>query len=129
MAFVDLTRSKTNLTNGKDQIVIRKALSFIDGGRSLDVTGVTEEGLYAGHIIVKDDTTEEYKPLKVEGDNFSTPLEDEKIVGVLGSSIFTKTAFASILTAGVLGEKAMPYKLTADVKKLLKEALPALQLH
>ncbi|MCA4782342.1 hypothetical protein OBJ95_05975 [Empedobacter falsenii] len=129
MAFVDLTKQRSNPTNGKDQVVIRKRLSFIDSGRSLDVTGVTEEALYAGHIIVQDSVTKEYKPLKVSGTDFAEPLEGEEIVGVLSSSIYTDTAFASILTAGVVGEGAMPYKLTPAVKTAFKTALPALQLH
>jgi len=129
MAFVDLTKSTSNPTNGKDQVVIEKRLSFINGGRSLDVTGVTEEALYAGHIIVKDATTEEYKPLKIEGENFSPPIAGETIVGVLGDSILVNKAFATILTAGVLNEKALPFKLTTEVKAAFKEALPALQLH
>lgn len=129
MAFVDLTKERSNPTNGKDQVVIRKRLSFIDSGRSLDVTGVTEEALYAGHIIVQDTTTKEFKPLEVAGTDFSEPLVGQEIVGVLSSSIYTDTAFASILTAGVIGEGAMPYKLTTTVKTALKKALPALQLH
>lgn len=130
MAFVDLTTKKnSNPINGKDEIVIRKRLAFYDGGRSLDVTGVTEEALYAGHIIVQDATTKELKPLAVDGDNFAAPSEGQTIVGVLGSSIFTKKAFATILVAGVIGEGAMPYKMTPEVKTALKSAVPTLVLH
>lgn len=129
MAFVNLTKTHSNPTNGKDQIVIRKRLSFIDGGKSLDVTGVTEEALYAGHVIVKVTETGEYKPLGVSGENFAALGAGEEFVGVLGSSIMTDTAFATILTAGVVGELAMPYKLPTAVKTAFKAAIPALQLH
>jgi len=129
MAFVNLTKTQSNPTNGKDQIVIRKRLAFLDGGKSLDVTGVTEEALYAGHVIVKVTETGEFKPLGVSGDNFAAPAQGEEIVGVLASSIYTDTAFASILTAGVIGEQAMPYALPAGVKATFKAAVPALQLH
>lgn len=128
MAFVDLTKNTSNPTNGKDQVVFKKRIAFLDGGRSLDVTGVTEKALYAGHIIVKDTTTGEFKPVTVSGENFEAAAEGTVIVGILADSIFTDKAFASILVAAVINEKAMPYKLPEAVKTALKTACPSIIL-
>lgn len=129
MPKINLTKSTANPTNGKDQVVIRKRVAFLDGGRSLDVTGVTEEALYAGHIIVKVTETGEYKPLGISGTNFSALGEGEEFVGVLASSIYKEYAFASILTAGVVAEGALPYALPSAVKSAFKTAIPTIQFH
>lgn len=126
-AFVDLTKETNNPTNGKDQVVIVNPLGYISGGRSLDVTAVTATAIYGGHIIVKDKTTDVFRPLEVSGADFSDIKANDEIVGVLVSSIRKDKAFAAILTMGIVNDLAMPFKVSAALMVKIKAALPALQ--
>lgn len=126
-AFVELTEENNIPSNGKDQVVIINPLGYISGGRSLDVSAVTDTAIYAGHIIVKDKTTDVFRPLEVAGTDFSDIKTTDEIVGVLASSIKKKKAFAGIVTMGIVNDLAMPFKVSAALMTKIKTALPALQ--
>ncbi|MDR1459784.1 MAG: hypothetical protein LBI60_06190 [Bacteroidales bacterium] len=69
MAVVDLTNEPQEIITGNDNIVIVDNFQSIRGGRSLDTTGFTPEVIKAGHVIIKETATKEYKPMPVTGDN------------------------------------------------------------
>ena len=128
-AFVNLTKNTSRPTNGKDQVVWKNKLGYIDGGRSLDVTAVTEDAIYAGHIVVMDKTTEVYRPLEVTDTAFSDIKANDEIVGLTVSSIRKDIAFASMVTIGIVDEGALPYTISAALKTKVQAALPGLQFH
>lgn len=128
-AFVNLTKNTSNPTNGKDQVVWKNKLGYVDGGRSLDVTAVTADAIYAGHIVVMDKTTEVYRPLEVSEGAFSDIKENDEIVGLTVSSIRKDLAFASMVTIGIVNEGALPYIISAALKAKVQTALPGLQFH
>lgn len=77
--LVNITQEKVLTTN--DNIVIRKYIDGIEGGRDLDmadfkaVTGHTI--LHAGHVIIKKDGT--YKPMPVKKSTTTVAAHDEYV--------------------------------------------------
>ncbi len=63
MANVNLINGGSSLETDKESIVIVENFESIRGGRSLDVTGFTPEVIPAGHVIIKETATDEYKPM------------------------------------------------------------------
>lgn len=127
--FVDLTKSTEFPSNGKDQVVWRQKLGYFGSGKTLDVTAVTDNAIYAGHIIVRDKTTEVCRPLEVTGDTFNDIQVNDEIIGLTVSSIRKDKAFASMVTIGIAAENALPFKMTSALKTKVLNALPGLQFH
>ena len=121
---LNLTGEKEQIVFGNDSVVIRKYGNSLAGGRVLDVTGITEKVLHAGHIIIKD-ANGVYKPMPVSDGAYVTPDEKstDTYVGVLYRSILTAKPAASIMTAGVVNEKALPYAISS-IKSAFVAACP-----
>lgn len=65
MATVNLVNERTGVVTGNDNIVIVKVNTTIRGGRSLDVAGFPESVIPAGHVIIQETATGEFKPMPV----------------------------------------------------------------
>lgn len=63
MATPKLSNTGENIITGNDSIVIVDNFQSIRGGRSLDTTGFKPEVIQAGHVIIKETATGEYKPM------------------------------------------------------------------
>jgi len=63
MATVNLANAGTTLDTSKDGIVIVDNFQSIRGGQTLDVTGFTPSVISAGHVIIKETSTGELKPM------------------------------------------------------------------
>lgn len=107
---------------GNDSVVIHKFISDISGGKTLDVSGITDTIIKAGHIIITDGNGT-YKPMPVNGDAYASLPEGFSYVGVLYRTILTSKPAASIMTNGEVNEVASPYSVEA-IKAALKSALP-----
>jgi hypothetical protein len=69
MAQANLVNESREIITGKDNIVIVDIFQSIRGGRTLDTTGFAPEVINAGHVIIKETATKEYKPMPVSADN------------------------------------------------------------
>jgi hypothetical protein len=116
MSVTNLNRTPEHFEDGNDSIVIVRDLGDIPGGRSLDVTEVTEDVIRAGHILISNDTTKEVKPLGVSGSAYSAKPSGWSYIGVLKHSVLKTDARAAILTIGQVNAAACPYPITADIK-------------
>src|ERR1043166_2664813 len=65
MAIANLNDSTITLDDGKDSVVIVDNFQSIRGGRTLDVTGFMPTSIRAGHVIIKETSTGQYKPMPV----------------------------------------------------------------
>ena len=117
MAQVELTNPSKEYTGGKDHIVIIKDLGDLPGGRTLDVTGYTEDLIRAGHVVYKDGDGN-LKPLPVsEGAYDSTTATAEaEYVGVVKQTVKKTDARVAILTIGQVNAGASPYPVTAAIQ-------------
>lgn len=120
MAIADLTNPIEDLITGNDNIVIVDNFQSIRGGRTLDVTGFTDNVIQAGHLIIKDD--DEYKPTPVVDGEYVVP-EGAEYAGFLIASIPTSRPLAGIMVRGTVNVKASPYPLD-NILEDVKAALP-----
>lgn len=124
MATANLNQEAEQIISGNDNVVIVDNFQSIRGGRTLDVTGYTPKVLNAGHIIIRDTTEDEYKPMPVSADNtaYAALPDGHEYAGVLIASILTAKPFAGIMVRGTVNPAAAPYPMDtilADVKAAL----------
>jgi len=62
-ATPNLNNTPENIIQGNDSIVIVDNLQSIRGGRSLNVTGFDPKVIQAGHMIIMETATKDYKPM------------------------------------------------------------------
>lgn len=105
MAQVNLTKEQL-VDNNLDGVVIQVMLEDIPGGRSLDVDGVDGDYLKAGHVIIQETATKEYKALgKTEATYIALP-GGHTYAGILYVSVPMDAPLASIMVRGTVNEKA-----------------------
>lgn len=137
----DISQKKEGIDFGSyDSIVIKKHITDIEGGRTLDMTGFPLSVVYAAHVIISTadgQGVKTYKPMPIvaktvttgEGDNAVTEeVKDEEgnviyeydklpegavYEGVLYRSILKEKPAASILIDGVVNDKVMKIELGA----------------
>ena len=114
----DLSPKKNQIVFGDDSIVIKKYIAGIEGGRTLDVTTFDGSVIKAGHIILRTEDGK-YMPAGLSGDDYDPAGFEGEPVGVLYRSIQKSNPAASIMTAGVVNEAALPYPIDADIKRNL----------
>jgi hypothetical protein len=128
----EISQKKVGIDFGSyDSIVIKKHITDIEGGRTLDCTGFPEDVVLAAHVIIStvDATTGEktYKPMPIKQvlvDNepqvdeygnkvyaYDTMPEGAQYEGVLYRSILKDQPAASILIDGVVNDKVMKIQL------------------
>ncbi|MBR1732818.1 MAG: hypothetical protein IJ729_03635 [Alloprevotella sp.] len=143
----DISQKKKGVDFGSyDSIVIKKHITDIEGGRTLDVEGYPEDVLLAAHVIISKADAEgvkTYMPMPVKA---KTKKEDGKTVdvldedggkvyeydtlpegavyeGVLYRSILKEKPAASILIDGVVNDKVMKIEL-GSIASAFKAACP-----
>lgn len=109
--YVNLADDNVIIDMSKDSIVIIENIASIKGGKSLDTTGYTLDVLKAGHIIIKETATGNYKPMPLAVGNlaYDTLPAGHVYVGVLVATILTKRPFAGVMLEGYVNENASPF--------------------
>lgn len=125
MAVTNLNNSKESFNTGMDNVVIVDNLQSIRGGRSLNVTGYPEDIIKAGHVIIKETSTGDYKPMPLNGDGteYNTLPGGHTYAGILIASIKKEKPFAGILVRGTVNINATPFKMTSIIEAV-RTALP-----
>lgn len=111
---------------GNDPIVIRKHIAGLQGGKVLDVSSFTEDFVKAGHIIIRDKSTDVYKPLGVSSGEYVDLPSGSEYVGVCVSTKSVKEPFVGIMYNGEVNDEASPYPISDTLKSALKTAIPTL---
>jgi hypothetical protein len=114
MATANLTTSQSVDTTN-DSVVIVKYFEGIPGGRTLNVTGFADDEISAGHVIIKETSSGEYKPLAVTG----TLPASHTYAGILVASIKKENAQAAIMVRGTVNEAYAKYAIPTAAKNAL----------
>ncbi|MCR5697762.1 MAG: hypothetical protein K6G73_12385 [Marinilabiliaceae bacterium] len=122
----DLSGNRKTIVFGDDHVVIPKYIAGIAGGRTLDVTGITDTYLKAGHVIIRQTSTGTYKPLGVTSGAYVALPEGHTYAGILATTVLTSNPSAPIMTNGQVNETASPYPV-ASIKAAIVAALPTIQ--
>lgn len=121
MAVANLINGVVNAVASRDSIVIVDNFQSIRGGRTLDVTGFASDQIEAGHVIIKDATGENYKPMPVNtgGTAYDILPADHTIEGILVATIRKDKPFAGIMVRGTVNENAAKFAYTEAMKTAL----------
>ena len=125
MGYVNLNNEPQTIMDGNDSIVIVDNFQSIRGGRSLDVTGFAPTVIKAGHVIIKETASGEYKPMPVNSGAtaYAALPADHEYAGILIASILTAKPFAGIMVRGTVNPAAAPFPM-GSILDDVKEALP-----
>ena len=125
MATQNLTNEGMEIITGNDNIAIMNVYQTVRGGRTLDVTGFTPSVINAGHVIIKETATGEYKPMPLNeaGTAYAALPAGHTYAGILIASIPTARPFAGIMLRGVVNKVAAPFDL-ATILSAVQTALP-----
>lgn len=125
MAVADLTYGKKEIVAANDNIVIVDNLQSVRGGRTLDATNYPNDVINAGHVIIQETATKEFKPMPLNeaGDAYDALPEGHTYAGILVATILTKKPFAGILVRGTVNPAATPFPMT-EILSAVKAALP-----
>ncbi len=107
MPTADLNNSPIQVDTTFDSIIIKKLLIDIPGGKTLDMTGVTDEVLKAGRVIIEVTATGVLKPLKIVTGAYEALPASHTYKGILIATILGKRPFASVLLAGDVNKQAV----------------------
>ena len=118
----DLSQKKEKVVFGNDSVVIRKYVSGIPGGKTLDVSDFANDNILAGHVIIKNKDGN-YAPMPVNGESYAALPEGASYVGVLYRSISKENPAAAIMYDGVVNPEIVPYPMT-DILDAFKTACP-----
>lgn len=125
-------RGKEAISFGFDSVVIKKHISDLEGGRTLDVAGYPLTNVLAGSVAIqKENGDYAPMPIKKDGTNedgtdkyvYDTLPEGAKYVGIVYRSISTVDAQASIMFDGIVNEVLMPYGFES-IKEAFLTACP-----
>lgn len=125
MATANLMNESQEILTGNDNVVIVDNFQSVRGGRTLDVTGYPHGVLNAGHVIIKETASGDYKPmpLNTEGTAYAALPEGHTYAGILIASVLTRKPFAGILVRGTVNHVAAPFPMTT-ILEAVKTALP-----
>lgn len=123
MAIANLHDTATTIDTSNDGIVIVDNFASIRGGATLDTTGFTPEVIKAGHVIILETATGNFKPMPISGSAYAALPSGHTYAGINISSILTAKPFAGILVQGTVNHLAGPYTITA-ILAAVKTALP-----
>lgn len=107
------------MDTGKESIVIIDNFQSIRGGKTLDVTGLAADVIEAGHVIIKDTVSGDYKPMPVSDAAYAALPASHEYAGILIASVLKAKPFAAIMVRGTVNQAAAPYSITADIKTAL----------
>lgn len=110
MAIITLNESTNPVGDGFDNVVIVDNFKSKRGGASLDTTGFTKPWIRAGHVIIKETSTGELKPMPINGagDAYGTLTAGHTYYGILINTVKTDKAYnAGIMFEGTVNNKVI----------------------
>lgn len=107
MPTANLNNEGAQVDTTWDSIIIKKLLVDIPGGKTLDVTGITEEVLKAGRVIIEQTSNGALKPLAISSGSYVTLPAGHTYKGILYATILTKRPFAPVLLSGDVNNVAI----------------------
>lgn len=124
MAIVDLIGEKEAIITSKDNVIIVDIFQSVRGGRTLDITGFPNPVIRAGHVVIMETATREFKPMPVntDGTAYGTLPAGHEYAGIVIQSKATKDPRVGILLRGTVNYKAVYIPLTPILEDV-KEAL------
>lgn len=130
MATTNLMNNTVAISDGLDGIIIPNNYTSKRGGASLNVTGYPLPNIRAGHVIIKETATGDFKPMPLAAGNltYGTLPTGHTYYGHAVQSVLTAKAMVGIMYNGEVNDKVVsPASGVFDLATILtalKAALP-----
>lgn len=104
MAIADLNNAAVSYADGYDSIIIVDNFKSKRGGATLDTTGYPLPYIRAGHVIIKQTSNGELKPMPLNGtnDGYGSLPGGHTYYGILIQTVRTDKPFAGIMFSGTV---------------------------
>lgn len=129
MATVDLAQDEAIFSDGYDGIVVVNNYTSKRGGVTLDVTGYPLPNIRAGHVIIKETSTGEFKPMPLNGtnDGYGTLPGGHTYYGHAVQSVRTADARVGVMYHGEINDLVVaPEAGVFDLSGILSDLKTAL---
>ena len=109
MAIADLTNGKVQFGRNLDTLVIVDNFQSKRGGVTLDVTGFSKPYIRGGHVVIKETSTGDLKPMPLNsgGTAYDTLPSGHTYYGHVVNSVLTSKPFVGITRRGVVNHKVV----------------------
>ena len=109
MAIADLTNGKVQFGRNLDTLVIVDNFQSKRGGVTLDVTGFSKPYIRGGHVVIKETSTGDLKPmpLNLGGTAYDTLPVGHTYYGHVVNSVLTSKPFVGITRRGAVNHKVV----------------------
>ena len=101
MSKLNLSTTSESFESANDSVAIKKYIHGREGGAVLDVTGFSDNYIYAGHGVIKEAGV--YKPQPTDG------TKSDLLVGVVRSTTRTLKPSTGVMTLGVINNNTLKY--------------------
>lgn len=128
MAIIDLTQDGSPVGDGLDNVVIVDNFKSKRGGASLDTTDFPKPYIRAGHVIIKQTSTGELKPMPLNGagTGYGTLPAGHTYYGILIATVKTDKPFAGIMFEGTVNPQVInPEAGYYDISGILSDVQSA----
>ena len=129
MAIADLTNGKVQFGRNLDTLVIVDNFQSKRGGVTLDVTGFSKPYIRGGHVVIKETSTGDLKPMPLNsgGTAYDTLPVGHTYYGHVVNSVLTSKPFVGITRRGAVnhkvGDASIGYYYMATILEDLKTNL------
>lgn len=109
MAIADLTNGKVQFGRNLDTLVIVDNFQSKRGGVTLDVTGFSKPYIRGGHVVIKETSTGDLKPMPLNsgGTAYDTLPVGHTYYGHVVNSVLTSKPFVGITRRGAVNHKVV----------------------
>lgn len=107
MAVANLIKVGSKLGRNLDTLVIVDNFQSKRGGVTLDVTGFTKDNIRAGHVVIKETATGEFKPMPVTGTAYDSLPAGHEYYGHVVASVPTSLPMVGVTRRGVVNYKVV----------------------
>ena len=109
MAIADLTNGKVQFGRNLDTLVIVDNFQSKRGGVTLDVTGFSKPYIRGGHVVIKETSTGDLKPMPLNsgGTAYDTLPSGHTYYGHVVNSVLTSKPFVGITRRGAVNHKVV----------------------
>ena len=109
MAIADLTNGKVQFGRNLDTLVIVDNFQSKRGGVTLDVTGFSKPYIRGGHVVIKETSTGDLKPMPLNsgGTAYDTLPVGHSYYGHVVNSVLTSKPFVGITRRGAVNHKVV----------------------
>lgn len=123
-AIGNLANTASTLNTSNDGIVIVEYISGKVGGATLDTTDWASDTIPAGHVVIQETSSGNYKPFPISGANYGAlPAGHTISPFVTVATVLTAKPFVGLMDRGTVNPNAQTYVITS-VLTAVKTAQP-----